>query len=124
MAVLTAITPVTPAPSGVTVPEYSDTTAAAAIVLTAATDIAISNNGQVYLHVRRTGTSASTMTIVTHKAIEGLDVEDRAVALPTTSGEVREFGPFDPDIYNDENGFMTLRFSSVSDIELSVVRRG
>ena len=122
MAALVEIQPVTPTQSGVDVPVYDDTANTAAIVLTASTDIKIPNDGHVYIRVRRTGTTASTLTVTTTATAAGLAVNDRSITLSVTSGDLFEYGPFEPDLYNDENGEMTISFSDASDIDLSVIR--
>ena len=124
MAALTRIEPSVPTPTGVEVTQYNDTASGDPIVLTASQAIAIENNGNVYIRTRRTGTSAITMTVTTTKTLGGLDLEDYALALSTDNGSVQEFGPFATDLVNDADGDMTVTFSAVGDVDVSVVRRG
>ena len=112
-----------PGPSGVSVTEYNDSASSEAIVLTANTNILIPNNGRTTIRVRRTSSAASKLTIVTEQTVEGLAVADRDIVLPTTSGAVWEGGQYDPRLYNDADGKMSIGFSVVDGVELSVGQR-
>lgn len=69
---------------------------------------AISNDGHVILHVKNAGTAAQTVTVVTPRTVDGLDVADLAVPVP--AGGERLFGPFPPGT-----------FGRVADVDYSAV---
>ena len=122
MAALVEIAPAfRPGPGGLSVTEYNDTAAAAAIVLTDATEIKVPNSGRTHIRVRRTGVTPSTLTIITPKTVDGLAIADREVVMPVTNGAVWEGAGYNPSIYNDSDGKMAIQFSAADDIELSVV---
>ena len=124
MAALVEIIPAAPAgSSGQVIIGYHDAASAQAIVLTANTQIKIANNGRVFIWVRRTSTAASQLTITTEQTVEGLAVADRNVTLPVVSGALWEGGPYDPRVYNDADGKMSVEFSSVDGVDLSAVQR-
>ena len=124
MAALVEIIPSAPAGAGGrSVTGYHDAASAQAIVLTTGTQIKIANNGRVFIRVRRTSTVASQLTITTEQTVEGLAVADRNVTMPVVSGALWEGGPYDPRVYNDADGKMSIEFSAVDGVDLSAVQR-
>lgn len=79
------------------------------------------NTGKELLLVDHTnsGGSSVTLTITTTATQDGLAVADRTVTI--AAGERHLLGPFPKALYNDENGQVSLGWSSETDIELAVL---
>ena len=124
MAALTEVSPGIPEPAGTLITEYNDTAATPPIVLTANMPVQVANNdGRVFIGIRRTGTAAVDMTVDVPIRVGGLEVAQLTNALSTTSGAYREYGPFDPTVFNEDDGALFFEFDAVTDVELTVTRR-
>lgn len=78
-----------------------------------------SNDGNVWLEVTTTGTTAN-LTILTPGTVDGLAIADRVIALPATGS--RKIGPFPPDVYNQADGNVYVDLSAQTGITLGVFR--
>ena len=67
------------------------------------------NAGREYVLVKK-GAGAVDVTVETPLTVDGLAVADRTVAVAANSDAL--LGPFEPRIYNNEEGKVALRFSS------------
>lgn len=77
------------------------------------------NNGRTFLHFKKSGAGACTVTIVTQSTEDGLAVGDRTVSVPATTGDVM-VGPFPREIYNDSSGFCTFSLSEITGLTVAV----
>lgn len=85
--------------------------------LSAANTYMIKNDGEVFLHFKKSGAGIATVTIETPKTLGGLAVAEQVVSVAADSGD--EFaGPFPPNIYND--GDHDLRWASDDILGLTV----
>lgn len=80
-----------------------------------------SNDGRVFLHVKKTGAGACTATITTPGTVRGKAIADATVSIPATTGD-KLIGPFPPDLYNDASGLVTIAFSDIAGLTVAVVR--
>ena len=80
------------------------------------------NNGDEFIHIKNGDGSPHTVTIVTAATVDGLDVDDRAVAIP--AGEERMIGPFAASTYNDANGNVQLTYDAVTSITIAIIKPG
>jgi len=61
------------------------------------------NGRKAVLHIYNADSSnAMSVRFITHKTIHGLDLENPERTIP--GGEDHVFGPFDPDVYDNESG--------------------
>lgn len=67
------------------------------------------NDGRVKLFVDNITNTNCTATIVTPNTVDGLAVTDRTVNVPTTLAYL--IGPFPPDIYNNDSGYVQATFN-------------
>lgn len=77
------------------------------------------NDGRTFLYLFNNGsTGSATVTIATQKTVGGYAVGDQAIALSTTQEKIA--GPFDPDIFNDADGnvTMTITGTGAADVDL------
>lgn len=81
------------------------------------------NTGKEFLHVKKSGAGACTVTIKTPGTVDGLAVSERTVNVPATTGDVM-IGPFPPNIYNapGTNLMEGVTFSEVTGLTAAVVR--
>jgi len=77
------------------------------------------NDGRSVVLAKLGGSSAN-ITVHANKQIDGLALPDRAVVL--TSNRDRIIGPFDPDVYNNDDGEVELEFSAVANLSIAVLR--
>jgi len=71
------------------------------------------NDGRTFLHVKKAGAGSCSMIIKTPAQLGGLDVAERTITIPATTGDMM-IGPFPPSVYNDANGDMRFNFSEVT----------
>lgn len=80
------------------------------------------NDGKTFLHAKKSGAGACTLTVVTPGTVDGLAVADLAVTVPATTGD-RMIGPFRPEMYNDPlTGLVTISFSEITGLTIAVIR--
>lgn len=82
------------------------------------------NTGREFLHFKKSGAGACTVTIKTPGTVDGLAVAERTIIIPATTGDVM-VGPFPPAIYNTP-GTDTFEGFTVSDVvglTVAVVRQ-
>ena len=75
------------------------------------------NNGQAFVHVSNGGT-ACIVTFDTPITIDGLAVANRQVQIPGNSE--RMIGPFRPDVYNNDDGEVSLSINNVVNVEIAI----
>ncbi len=80
------------------------------------------NNGATFLLVTNGSNAAITVTIVSRLTVGGLAVADQAVTVD--AGATMLIGPFDPKIFNDEDGQTTVTFSAITSVALSILSLG
>ena len=82
------------------------------------------NTGFELLLVRHTngGGSAATLTVPIQKQIDSEDVADKTISIG--AGETHLVGPFPREFYNDADGNVQLQWSSVTDLEVILLRKG
>lgn len=78
------------------------------------------NDGKTVAWVVNGGGSSITVTIPSHKTIQGLTVPDRTVSVP--NGATRVIGPFDKSVHNDANDKVTLEFSATTSVTFALLR--
>jgi hypothetical protein len=81
----------------------------------------VRNDGRVFLHFKKTGAGACTVTIVTPATLAGLAVADLSVNVPATTGDVM-VGPFIPGVFNDQNGDVNFSCSEITGLSVAVER--
>ncbi|MGH3029274.1 MAG: hypothetical protein ACRDNE_00630 [Gaiellaceae bacterium] len=81
----------------------------------------VNNDGRTYLHFKKSGAGACTVTITTPGTVDGQAIADRTVNVPATTGDVRT-GPFPRDVYNDGSGQLTFAVSEATGLTCAVLR--
>lgn len=79
-----------------------------------------SNKGDIILHVVNADSSDNTVTIVTTKTVAGLAVAD--VTVTVTAGESRFIGPFEPGVFNNGSGIVTVQHSNTTSNTIALIR--
>jgi Trk K+ transport system NAD-binding subunit len=73
-----------------------------------------------FLHVKNGSAASVTVTVVTHKSVEGLDLADLAVAVP--AGGERMIGPITDDLFRDPaDGLADITWSAAASVTFAVV---
>jgi len=87
----------------------------------------ISNDGKTFIQVKNTNAGEITVTVVTPITIGGLAVSDRTITVPATTGD-KMIGPFKAAHYDqlsgDDEGFVYVNFSAVTDVTIAAFRVG
>ena len=94
------------------------TSSSSPVALTTSDEFFFENDGNTFVHVSRGSTNVS-MTVVTPRQVDGLDIEDRTIVL--AAGDYT-FGPWPPADYNDEDGKIQLGFSAVTSLSVAIIR--
>lgn len=79
------------------------------------------NDGKTFLHIKKSGAGACTVTISTPNTVDGLAIADLTVSVPATTGD-KMIGPFPREIYNDANGQVSVTFSEITGLTAAVAR--
>lgn len=78
------------------------------------------NDGNTFLHFKKTGVGACTVTVTAVATVDGLAVTNLTFVVPASTGDVMA-GPFRPEVYNDPTtGKITFQCSDV--VGLTVAR--
>jgi len=80
------------------------------------------NNGATFLLVTNGSGAPINVTAISALTVEGLAVADSIVAV--AAGVTKLIGPFNPTIFNDENGNATVTFSAVTSVTCSIISLG
>lgn len=87
------------------------------------TQLIPNKNGNVQLRVINGVTADTIMTVVTPNADAGGNpIEDRKVEIKKEKTKV--IGPFDPNVYNNKNGMLEVKFSAVTNVTLEIQQVG
>ena len=89
------------------------------VALTTTDTFQVPNDGRTTLVVKN-GTGAVVITVVSHVTFDGLDVDDRDISIAADTDYL--LGPFPPNVYNDNDGNISLEFDAVGDLEIAAVR--
>lgn len=79
------------------------------------------NDGRVFIHFKKTGAGAATVTIVTQATSQGLAITDQTATVAATTGDVY-VGPFPPSLFNDASANVTFSFSDTVGLSFEVMR--
>ena len=80
-----------------------------------------SNDGRLFLHFKKTGAGAATVTIATPQTVQGIAIADRTVTVAATTGDVM-VGPFSPTLFNDANGNISFTVSDSAGFSQAAIR--
>jgi hypothetical protein len=78
----------------------------------------ISNDGRLFLHIKKTGAGACIATAVTNTTVDGLAVPDKTVSIPATTGD-KFWGPFPTSIYGTT---LNVTFDEVTGLTFAALR--
>lgn len=80
------------------------------------------NTGKELVLIEHTNGAGSDvdLTVTTTKTIDGEAVEDKVITIP--AGTLHLLGPFQPGYYNDQDGYVSLSYSSETDMEVAVLK--
>ncbi len=95
------------------------TTSYTAGVVVATTDFVFKNDGRTFIHFKKSGAGACTVTLKTPAKIAGLDIEEPTITVAATTGDIMA-GPFPPSIFNDGNNDMRFNLSEVTGLTFQV----
>ena len=80
------------------------------------------NNGSTFLQVANGSGVSINVTAISQLTLEGLAVADSIVAVG--AGVTKLIGPFNPQIFNDQDGNVTVTFSAVTTVTCSIISFG
>lgn len=80
----------------------------------------VSNDGHVFLHVKKTGAGACNVTVQTPGQVDGLDIADLVVSVPATTGD-KLIGPFPVSVYGST---LNVTFSEITGLTVAALRFG
>ena len=81
----------------------------------------VSNDGNVFLHFKKTGAGACTVTIATPNTVQGLSIADQTISIPATTGD-KFVGPFSATLFNDAAGNVSFTLSDTVGLSFAVLR--
>jgi|CXWL01.1.fsa_nt_gi hypothetical protein len=81
----------------------------------------VRNDGKVFIHFKKTGAGACTVTIVTPNTSQGLAISDRTVNVPATTGDVF-VGPLPASLFNNSASDVEFTISDTVGLSFAVIR--
>lgn len=81
----------------------------------------VANNGATFLHVKKTGSGACTVTVTTPRLVDGLALAEHTFIVPATTGDMVA-GPFPPDSFNDAVGDLRITCSEITGLSMAALR--
>lgn len=81
----------------------------------------VRNDGKTLINWQKSGAGACTVTVQTPAKVGGLDVAERTINVPATTGDVIA-GPFPPGIYNDAVGDLRFTLSEITGLDVAVIQ--
>lgn len=79
----------------------------------------VANDGRVFLEVDNAGGSDCVVTVPAVSNCSAGVKHDKVTTV--TLGEARKIGPFDPNIYNNANGQITINYDQVSSVTIGAL---
>ncbi len=107
----TALTPQAIAVTGTT-PSFS---------AAAAAGNSCENTGREFIEVKNGSGSQIWVTVTTPALINGLAVADANVTVAATTGD-KMIGPFEPSLFNDSAGLISVDYSAVGSVTVACLR--
>jgi len=81
----------------------------------------VPHTDETFLHFKKTGAGACTVTVSTPATQAGLAVSDRTINVPATTGDVMA-GPFPAALFRDSDGKLNVTFSEVTGLSFAAFR--
>lgn len=81
----------------------------------------VRNDGRVFLHFKKSGAGACTVTVQTPKTIHGLAVADRTASVAASGGETF-VGPFPAEAYDDKDHDVRFTVSEITGLSVAALR--
>lgn len=78
----------------------------------------VPNNGRVFMHVKKSGSNACTMTIATPNTVQGYAIADATETIAATTGD-KMIGPFPTRIFGKQ---LSITYSEVTGLSHAAVR--
>ena len=78
----------------------------------------VPNDGRTFLHIKKSGASNCTVTVVTPGTVAGQAIADLTATVVATTGD-KMMGPFPPDVFGPT---MTVTFSEITGLTMAAVR--
>jgi hypothetical protein len=112
-----AIIPLSPQdllPNAATAPTYTGS-------LSISNSYTVSNDGRMFLHFKKTGAGACTVTVTTPGSVFGVAIADVTFTVPATTGDV--MFPLSPTaLYNDQaTGLVSFTCSEITGLSVAVL---
>lgn len=89
--------------------------------LLAANVYKIRNDGKVFLHFKKSGVGACTVTITTPGTSQGLAISDQTVTVDASTGD-EMVGPLPASLFNDASSDVSFTVSDTVGLSIAVVR--
>jgi hypothetical protein len=81
----------------------------------------IPNNGDVFVHLKKSDAADCVVTIATPNTVQGLAIADYTATVPASTGD-KMIGPFDPRDFNTAQGQLSMTLSEVAGLTFGVFR--
>lgn len=97
------------------------TTSAVSTSLLSADTQTFTNDGRTFLHFKKTGAGAATVTVVSQQTYQGLAIANLTFSVPATTGDVFA-GPFPASVFNDASSNVSFYFSDTVGLSFEILR--
>lgn len=97
------------------------TTSAVSTSLLSADTQTFTNDGRTFLHFKKTGAGAATVTVVSQASVQGIALSNLTFSVPATTGDVFA-GPFPASIFNDSSSNVSFYFSDTVGLSFEILR--
>lgn len=81
----------------------------------------IPNNGDVFLHIKKSDVADCVVTVATPNTVLGLAITDYTATVVASTGD-KMIGPFDPAVYNNTAGQISMTLSEIAGLTFAALR--
>lgn len=81
----------------------------------------VPHDDRTFLHFKKSGAGACTVTVITPATLRGRAVSDATYTVPATTGDVM-IGPFEADLFRGGDGKISFTLSEVTGLTMAALR--
>lgn len=89
--------------------------------LTTSDTYQFTNDGRMFLHIKKTGAGDCTVTITTPATTQGFAIGDRTVTIAATTGD-KLIGPFPASLFNDASELVSFTLSDTVGLSIAALK--
>lgn len=81
----------------------------------------VPHDEHVFLHLKKSGAGACTVTVQTPATFRGAQIAEATYTVPATTGDLM-IGPFFADLFRQTDGTINVTFSEITGLTMAAMR--